>query len=903
MAMSFQETGLWNRTLAPRAADEPHEAERERLRNAFLTMRRNTSELLKLIPEDCKGITVHDITHVDALWEMADMIAGDGLPLNPLEAFIFGASVLLHDAGLSVASYPNGLDDLNKTIEWVDIAASVLRRNRVDNVSQAMMKDPPQEYKAEILFNVLRALHAKHAEELASVTWSTADGKHQLCLLEDMHLSHAHSRSIGQIAHSHNWNIEELSQRLRRAPVGPGTELPPSWTIDEIKIACLLRCSDAAHIDHRRAPSLLYSLTRPQGISKVHWNFQNKLNKPSKNGDVLIYSSGQDFSIDEADAWWLCYDAVKTVDRELSSSNALLEDLGKDRFEARRVFGSESPSFLAEHIRPIGWQPVNAEIRVSDPIQLAETLGGRNLYGPGAFAPLRELLQNAVDAVRARRKHEERPSNWGRVRLILEEVAGGINKENWLHVDDTGIGMSERVLVGPLLDFGRSFWNSPGLREEFPGLERQGIDPIGKFGIGFFSVFLLGRNVKVISRRYDQGLGDTRVLTFSSIASRPIIRPAGPHELPADYSTRISVRIDDPSLFEPAVHVRDRSRQLYFDYRPPRPTSVFDWVRNLIVATDVEVEISDQIHNSSYVHHANWTSCPADEFLNELLAVETAGQRRILVEGHSKLLSILEGHDGRVYGRAAMRMFDIESNAVPSGISVGGFVYSQGANQLASRTVEMADRVLNRTVGVFSGSSDDVSRSTARFEVPGEVIEKWASDQADRIEQRKYDLFDLIRVCHEIIRFGGDPKELPFAFCGGVFISLEQLKKTIERLTTILIPINKKYDEGFEMLSISGLQATFFVSKLSESVISVEASGTHEIISAEVGREASNNTPAVIAIADLKIHALSGTGLFIEQLRRTWSGEPKFVIDMRELLAERTFGRTTGRWVLICERQ
>src|ERR1041385_3113428 len=149
-----------------------------------------------------------------------------------------------------------------------------------------------------------------------------------------------------------------------------------------------------------------------------------------------------------------------------------------------------APEFFARHVRPSGWRPVNAEIKASDPVSLARTLGGQHLYGRGAFAPLRELLQNSADAIRARRRLEDRSDEWGEARIILETIKASAGDEIWLHVDDTGIGMSERVLVGPLLDFGRSLWNSPLLQEEHPGLESRGIKPIGKFGIGFFSVFM-----------------------------------------------------------------------------------------------------------------------------------------------------------------------------------------------------------------------------------------------------------------------------------------------------------------------------------------------------------------------------------------------------------------------------
>ena len=508
-------------------------------------MRDHAAELVKLIPEDCRGLTVHDISHLDALWEMADIIAGPEFEINPAEAFVFGAAVLVHDAGMSVASYPGGLSQLKKTTEWRDSVFSACRKAGL-TPSDAEVENPPRNILPSILFSVLRTLHAKHAEDLVFVTWPLPGSNDSVRLLEDVQLRTSYGRTIGRIAHSHNWNIERVVQLLRNS-VGAAPDLPQSWKVDEVKIACLLRCADAAHIDHRRAPSMIYALRQPTGIADAHWNFQNKLNKPTLAAGALTYSSGQHFEQTDAQAWWLCFDTIKMINKELQDLNGILQDGSLSPFAARRVFGAEGPSILARQVQVLGWRPVDAEIRVGDPIHLAKTLGGKNLYGDSVFAPIRELLQNAVDSVRARRKIEQRPDKWGKVRLILEEALRDNRSELWLHVDDNGIGMSERTIVGPLLDFGNSFWNSTALQEEWPGLEGSGLSPIGKFGIGFFSIFVLGERVMVTSRRYDAAVADTRTLEFASIVRRPILRDATSGELPPDFNTRISVQIQEVS--------------------------------------------------------------------------------------------------------------------------------------------------------------------------------------------------------------------------------------------------------------------------------------------------------------------------------------------------------------------
>ena len=75
-----------------------------------------TSRIAVSLPE----LTIHDVSHLDALWEVASVVAGSDFPLNPTEAYVFGASVLLHDAGLCFEAYSGGRAALRETLEWRD---------------------------------------------------------------------------------------------------------------------------------------------------------------------------------------------------------------------------------------------------------------------------------------------------------------------------------------------------------------------------------------------------------------------------------------------------------------------------------------------------------------------------------------------------------------------------------------------------------------------------------------------------------------------------------------------------------------------------------------------------------------------------------------------------------------
>ena len=75
--------------------------------------------------------------------------------------------------------------------------------------------------------------------------------------------------------------------------------------------------------------------------------------------------------------------------------------------------------------------------------------------------------------MQARRKYQKRATDWGLITVGLLSEGDKV----WLVVEDNGIGMSEQVLTGPLLDFGTSFWRSPLAMEEFPGLMAAGTAP------------------------------------------------------------------------------------------------------------------------------------------------------------------------------------------------------------------------------------------------------------------------------------------------------------------------------------------------------------------------------------------------------------------------------------------
>ena len=108
-----------------------------------------------------------------------------------------------------------------------------------------------------------------------------------------------------------------------------------------------------------------------------------------------------------------------------------------------------------------------------------------NLYSSGDVF-LRELLQNAVDAIQAR-KGEEPGFDGGKIRIEYRQAAG---RQARLVFSDNGIGLTREEIHTFLSVIGQSSKRGEMRRGSF----------IGQFGIGLLSCFLVVDEILVKSR-------------------------------------------------------------------------------------------------------------------------------------------------------------------------------------------------------------------------------------------------------------------------------------------------------------------------------------------------------------------------------------------------------------------
>ena len=128
------------------------------------------------------------------------------------------------------------------------------------------------------------------------------------------------------------------------------------------------------------------------------------------------------FRAAEAEGWWVAFDLVAQLDKELKQCDAILATPSayKRSFARKRVAAAGNARGLAKYIQTDGWETTDSTVHVSDVTALVNRLGGEQLYGACAdrlMIALRELAQNSADAISARRLFSGRPSFKGQIRI------------------------------------------------------------------------------------------------------------------------------------------------------------------------------------------------------------------------------------------------------------------------------------------------------------------------------------------------------------------------------------------------------------------------------------------------------------------------------------------------------
>ncbi|MDZ7765678.1 MAG: ATP-binding protein [Melioribacteraceae bacterium] len=115
---------------------------------------------------------------------------------------------------------------------------------------------------------------------------------------------------------------------------------------------------------------------------------------------------------------------------------------------------------------------------------------------------LRELISNASDALDKLRFRSTRGDEIIDSDLPLEIKIDFDEKKNTITISDTGVGMTQDEIIENIGTIAKS--GSAEFLKAMVENKDQANNIIGKFGVGFYSVFMVAQEVEIKSRSYDK---------------------------------------------------------------------------------------------------------------------------------------------------------------------------------------------------------------------------------------------------------------------------------------------------------------------------------------------------------------------------------------------------------------
>lgn len=754
--MNYENTSLWKRTLGIQGVKNI-----ENLRVSYTKFREHMEGLLKEVGKDFPNLTDHSIDHVDYLWKIASLITGDDYPINPLEGYILGCSFLIHDAVLSYKAF-GGKEALRDRIEWKDSYEDI-KDTQYDN----------EEGKQKIDFKVIRQLHAKNCGEILSQRFEGMDGNSHYLLSDDEMREH-YGQLIGDIASSHHWETDKLNELPSQ--VNALSSFPQDWIINPRKLACILRCADAAAIDSGRAPDYMFRLLQLNGVSRDHWVAQNRLGLALDANDKskLVITSTHAFEEKDYAAWNVAYDAVKVIDEELEKCQYILSE--HEQFQVKSVAGARSKKALASIIKTSGWMPSDVRVHISDVSHLIKTLGGRELYGKEdlQLIVLRELIQNSRDAIKARRLRPGEESFIGKISVKVENRDDNVV----LSVTDDGVGMSLDTISHSLLNFGSSFWHDDSLHNEFPGLKASGFKPVGQFGIGFFSVFMIAKSVIIETRKYTEGVKDAHLVKFpSGLTLAPIF--AKHTSASPSYSTVVSLTLNDEYKMWPSEYVVRRNKVGETNFKVP----FLAILGTLVAGLDVDVYYQEFGSESLRIHHRiDSSDLDKRAWLRQLSLAEYQHDKELdaFIDNNYQRLQHLHDNHHEIAGLAALGTRFVPKDDFLGGTTVGGLLTG-----LHSRTGEY-------WIGIIEHTPDGAKRGGGAIKAPADVIKAWVNRQVEELNSKaSLNIYTIFRLQLALQYFQTDPIKIAVAFCAYKTDPEHYKVYSLEKLVMQMIQGNK----------------------------------------------------------------------------------------------------------------
>ena len=292
-------------------------------------------------------------------------------------------------------------------------------------------------------------------------------------------------RDLGLVCESHHkYDLDDFAKYQTSRPYGTSKEETANLHFASI----LLRSADLLHVTGDRTPSVSFRVVNPvDPVSQQEWAKQmavrNVRSQVGKDRDGNVSESAPRDTIEvwayftKPDGFfgltsYLAY-AGREIRRCYEWAQAATQSQGVSLTFPWRYLDDS-------HIETKNFEPKPFEFSI-DQARILDLLTGHTLYNDTSVV-VRELIQNALDAIRLRRTQDKASGSTGCDRVSVSWDS----RKRLLTVTDTGTGMTQATIENHLLRVGASLYQDPEFQKSYPDFS-----PISRFGIGILSTFMI----------------------------------------------------------------------------------------------------------------------------------------------------------------------------------------------------------------------------------------------------------------------------------------------------------------------------------------------------------------------------------------------------------------------------
>lgn len=471
---NIRESCLWRKATTPILSV----GEKKDLRSLLEQFAEKALIHLREIRVTFPEYTPHDDTHIERLFEIAEIVLGEDCinSLNPTEAFLLSCSLFGHDIGMAVSKDERNciLSDTNESVgpdgNPVSFAPISGESDRFDTFLKEHLIEKP---------SVDEDLETKQWAEYIRLTHAERSGERIKKIFQEFGAPEI-GRVVADICVAHGMD----AKHLRYDHLYPTSKRLHSEVVNVQATAIYLRIIDLLDLCQNRTPYEQWRFINPKDkISAREWKKHHALEPIFYEDDEIVFRG----STSEVEVWSELHDLREYCQAQYNECRDLLKSYSRESYHFRA-------RSLQWKIEAKGFVPTLVKFSFNEK-RVVEMLGA-SIYGEDRFVFLREIIQNSIDALRTRKALiQSSATPLSDVAVIQLELANSTEGETFIKIVDSGIGMDLYTLTNYFSVAGNSFYQSDTFNSH-----KLEFDPISRFGIGFLASVRVAKKIEITTR-------------------------------------------------------------------------------------------------------------------------------------------------------------------------------------------------------------------------------------------------------------------------------------------------------------------------------------------------------------------------------------------------------------------